>query len=65
MAIEQAGMQVVRKPWGSTDLRPWSDIHHDGAAIGELWFQRADTDAADPELLLKLLFTTAPLSIQT
>ena len=42
MAIEHAGMRVVDKPWGSTDLRPWSDIRHDGVAIGELWFQRAD-----------------------
>jgi mannose-6-phosphate isomerase len=64
MAIEHACVQVVRKPWGSTDLQPWSDIHHDGAAIGELWFQRPDTNAADPALLLKLLFTTGPLSIQ-
>ena len=26
MTIEHACMRVVRKPWGSTDLRPWSDI---------------------------------------
>ena len=26
MAIEHACMRVVRKPWGSTDLRPWSEI---------------------------------------
>jgi mannose-6-phosphate isomerase len=64
MAIEHACMQVVRKPWGSTDLRPWSEIHQDGGAIGELWFQRADTRAPDPALLLKLLFTKEPLSIQ-
>lgn len=64
MAIEHACMRVVRKPWGSTDLRPWSEIHQDGVAIGELWFQRADMDAPDPALLLKLLFTKEPLSIQ-
>ena len=64
MAIERTCMQVVRKPWGSTDLRPWSAIHDDGAAIGELWFQRADMHAPDPALLLKLLFTKEPLSIQ-
>ena len=64
MAIEHAGVRVVDKPWGSFDLRPWSDIRHDGAAIGELWFERGDTDAPDPALLLKLLFTTKPLSIQ-
>jgi mannose-6-phosphate isomerase len=64
MAIEHAGIRVVDKPWGSFDLRPWSDIRHDGVAIGELWFDRADADAPDPALLLKLLFTTEPLSIQ-
>ena len=57
MAVEHACIRVVRKPWGSTDLRPWSEIHHDGVAIGELWFQRADTNAPEPALLLKLLFT--------
>jgi mannose-6-phosphate isomerase len=64
MTIEHASMRVVDKPWGSTDLRPWSEIHHDGAAIGELWFQRADKSAPDPALLLKLLFTKEALSIQ-
>jgi len=64
MAIEHAGMRVVPKPWGSTDLRPWSEIHNDGVAIGELWFQRADIDAPAPALLLKLLFTKETLSIQ-
>jgi mannose-6-phosphate isomerase len=64
MAIEHAGIRVIDKPWGSFDLRPWSDIHHEGAAIGELWFERDDTTAPEPALLLKLLFTTEPLSIQ-
>jgi mannose-6-phosphate isomerase len=32
--------------------------------VGELWFERADNDAPIPALLLKLLFTSAPLSIQ-
>jgi mannose-6-phosphate isomerase len=64
MAIEHACMRVVRKPWGSTDLRPWSEIRQDGVAIGELWFQRPDMNAPDPALLLKLLFTKEPLSIQ-
>lgn len=64
MTVEHACTQIVYKPWGSADLRPWSDIRHDGDAIGELWFQRADADAPDPALLLKLLFTTQALSIQ-
>ena len=64
MAIERARMRAVCKPWGSFDLRPWSQMHNDGVAIGELWFQRPDGNASDPALLLKLLFTTEPLSIQ-
>lgn len=64
MAIERACTQIVPKPWGSTDLRPWHVHHGDGAAIGEIWFRRADATAPDSALLLKLLFTNAPLSIQ-
>jgi mannose-6-phosphate isomerase len=66
MAIEHATVQVVRKPWGVADLHPWSGIDGsgEGEAIGELWFQRADKNAPIPALLLKLLFTSEPLSIQ-
>jgi mannose-6-phosphate isomerase len=64
MAIEHASVQVVRKPWGVADLRPWSSIDGSHDAIGELWFQRVDQDAPSPALLLKLLFTSAPLSVQ-
>lgn len=64
MTMELSSTRVVRKPWGKTDLRPWSELGHDGVAVGELWFQRADRQAPEPELLLKLLFTEEPLSIQ-
>ena len=64
MTIELAGTRLVSKPWGVEDLRPWSTLRHDGDAIGELWFQRADQKAPASALLLKLLFTTQPLSIQ-
>jgi mannose-6-phosphate isomerase len=64
MAIEHASVQVVRKPWGVADLHPWSSSDGSGEAIGELWFQRADKNAPIPALLLKLLFTSEPLSIQ-
>lgn len=64
MAIERADVRVVRKPWGSIDLKPWCDIHDKKGAIGELWFQRNDPNAPAPALLLKLLFTNEPLSIQ-
>lgn len=64
MAIEHASVQVVRKPWGVADLHPWSGIDGSGDAVGELWFQRIDKGAPIPALLLKLLFTSEPLSIQ-
>ena len=64
MAIEHALTQIVRKPWGLTDLHPWSSIDGSGDAVGELLFQRADGNAPAPALLLKLLFTSEPLSIQ-
>lgn len=64
MAVEQARVRLVPKPWGRTDLRPWNGHHDAGAAMGELWFERADAKAPCPALLLKLIFTSAPLSVQ-
>jgi mannose-6-phosphate isomerase len=64
VTLEHACTRIVSKPWGSTDLLPWSEIQPDGNAIGELWFQRPDAGAPAPHLLLKLLFTKEPLSIQ-
>jgi len=64
MAIEYARAHTLPKPWGVVDLRPWSNARHDGNAIGEIWFERLDRAAKDPSLLLKLLFTSQPLSIQ-
>ncbi len=64
MTIEHAAMHMRRKPWGSTDLLPWAAAPADGDAIGEVWFERADATAPKSALLLKLLFTSEPLSIQ-
>src|SRR6266705_4554320 len=64
MAIEHARAHTVPKPWGVVDLRPWSNARHDGNAIGEIWYERPGGAAADSSLLLKLLFTSQPLSIQ-
>jgi mannose-6-phosphate isomerase len=64
ITVEHAGIQIVRKPWGSKTLAPWSAIDPQGEAVGELWFQRANTTAPDPALLLKLLFANQKLSIQ-
>jgi mannose-6-phosphate isomerase len=64
MALEQTRMQIVPKPWGATELQPWSEVAHDGIPIGEIWLQRRDPQASTPALLLKLLFTQEMLSIQ-
>jgi mannose-6-phosphate isomerase len=64
MAIEHASVEVVRKPWGAADLRPWSDVDGSDGAVGELRFRREDQHAVVPTLLFKLLFTSEPLSIQ-
>ena len=52
------------KPWGIVDPRPWRNPRHDGKAIGEIWYKRPGSKAPDTALLLKLLFTSQPLSIQ-
>jgi len=64
MAIEHARAHAVTKPWGVGDLRPWSNARPDHNAIGEIWYERPVNGAAIPALLLKLLFTSQPLSIQ-
>jgi mannose-6-phosphate isomerase len=64
MLIEHASVRVVHKPWGVSDLQPWSNVDGTGDAVGELWFERADKNAQIPALLLKVLFTSEPLSIQ-
>jgi mannose-6-phosphate isomerase len=54
----------VPKPWGSINLHPWSDECTEATPIGEIWFERSGVRANEPALLLKLLFTQQPLSIQ-
>jgi mannose-6-phosphate isomerase len=64
MAIEHARAHTLQKPWGVLDLLPWSKARLDGNAIGEIWYERPGQTTADSSLLLKLLFTSQPLSIQ-
>jgi mannose-6-phosphate isomerase len=64
MAIEHARARALPKPWGVVDRRPWSDAGDDGSAVGEIWFERSNNATVEPSLLLKLLFTSQPLSIQ-
>ena len=32
MTIEQTCPRIVQEPWGSSDLRAWSALDHDGGA---------------------------------
>lgn len=64
MTIEYAVARTKPKPWGSFDLRPWTTASTINGAIGELWYERPTAAVPDTALLLKLLFTTEPLSIQ-
>jgi mannose-6-phosphate isomerase len=64
LTIEHAIVRTKPKPWGSIDLRPWSQASTRDGPIGELWFERPGLAAPETALLLKLLFTTEPLSIQ-
>lgn len=63
MAIELALRRLIAKPWGARDLSPWDQGADDGSRVGEIWYERNDSDATS-SLLLKLLFTTEQLSIQ-
>ena len=62
MAIEHARARLLPKPWGIADVRPWSIARHDDQKIGEIWYERSSSQNAS--LLLKLLFTDKPLSVQ-
>jgi mannose-6-phosphate isomerase len=64
VTIERARASALPKPWGIFDLRPWSNVRHDDGAIGEIWYERSGREAAESSLLLKILFTNQPLSIQ-
>ena len=64
MTIEHARAHLLPKVWGVADLRPWSNAGDTGATIGEVWYERSKPGAIPPSLLLKLLFTRQPLSIQ-
>ena len=64
MTLERTVTRKIPKPWGRTDLRPWNPHHAEGSAIGEVWFERADRTGHESRLLLKILFTEEPLSIQ-
>lgn len=64
MTVEQCRVEPIHKPWGRNNLQPWYRRFAEGLPIGELWFKRPGVAVTVPDLLLKLLFTDAPLSFQ-
>jgi mannose-6-phosphate isomerase len=64
MTVEHAIAHSLQKPWGAVDSRPWSSAGRDNNTIGEIWYERSGPAVVAPALLLKLLLTSAPLSIQ-
>jgi mannose-6-phosphate isomerase len=64
MTIEKARARALPKPWGVFDLRPFADTNPSLGRIGELWYERSTQAAEESALLLKLIFTSEPLSIQ-
>jgi mannose-6-phosphate isomerase len=64
MPLELTRTHAIPRPWGVSGLRPWNTADTGGTAIGEIWYERPGAAPADSSLLLKLLFTSRPLSIQ-
>jgi mannose-6-phosphate isomerase len=64
MAIEFARTVPVPRPWGVVGRKFPVTAADDGIAIGEIRYERPGKPATDPSLLLKVLLTSQPLSIQ-
>ncbi len=64
MTIELARPHMAPKPWGVTNVRPWSGVTSEGVSIGEISYERPERTGSAPALLLKVLLTSQPLSIQ-
>lgn len=62
MPVQRAPARAVTKPWGLIGPSPWHAGHAD-TPVGELCFE-ASHAPTPPELLMKLLMTSQPLSIQ-
>jgi mannose-6-phosphate isomerase len=61
--IERARMLAQHKPWGIL-ADPSLDGSQSTNRIGEIWYERSNASSSATDLLLKLLFTSQPLSIQ-
>jgi glycosyltransferase involved in cell wall biosynthesis len=66
MTIELASRRAVHRLWGVNEPSEWAgmDTADAAAPIGEIWYDRVGAPASTSSLLLKVLLTSAPLSIQ-
>lgn len=67
MTIERARRQAMHRPWGVADPGDWGvapAVEGTTGPIGEIWYDRPGQVEREPALLLKVLLTSAPLSIQ-
>ena len=64
MTIEHACKRLVSKPWGVLDSAAWGVSGCGANPIGEIWYERPGRPETLPALLLKLLLSSKPLSIQ-
>jgi mannose-6-phosphate isomerase len=63
MTAIQLVARKIEKPWGRRDIpATFGPVAADGHPVGEIWFE--DPRGSRPELLIKFLFTSEPLSIQ-
>lgn len=63
MSVTGLTTKRVEKPWGRRDLAPYfEDVPAASEKIGEIWFELRGP--ANPELMVKYLFTSERLSVQ-
>ena len=64
LVLELATKRAISKPWGVSNPGQWFQGGAINETIGEIWFERSGARDPPPALLLKVLLTSEPLSIQ-
>ena len=64
MVVELTRKRRVLKPWGVNNADAWVDLPTNNGRVGEVCYERPGENREAPALMFKLLFTSAPLSIQ-
>ena len=66
MTIELASRRAMHRPWGVNEPSDWVPAASgiSTGPVGEIWYDRPGDPELAPALLLKVLLTSAPISIQ-